>query len=155
MLDQDTDCSTPPEMNWAGDRAFPGRGQQGYVPDYSWLKYKYRPAWSASGRFLKRDNPKEYSEAWSWLSFVMGLCNGNVKANELPSNTPSAIQGVLGKWRSLNTSKNVAIHDSEKHWEKAPSIKKLRPSKLLLPKTKNTVNYWKELNQSEAKLKRQ
>lgn len=152
-LNKDTDCAAPPDVTWLGDRSSPGHSQMGYLPDYSWLTFRYLPAWKSDNRSLTRNNPKEYSKAWSWMSFVMGLCNGSIQPNKLPSKPPLAIQQVIAKWRRLSPKKNKAILASEKHWETAKNLKKYLPRDILLPKTEETNNYWKEINDNRTKRK--
>lgn len=112
-----TDCSNvrPIEKNLTCG----GHGQLGMYPDYSWLIYKYPASWLPKGKRLhERDNPKEYSEAWSWLNFVMGLCKGSKTDDDRPSPTPKEIEKVIGTWRKLSTKEQVAILKSEELWKK-------------------------------------
>lgn len=45
--------------------AYVGHGWMGHLPDYSFIKYRYRPCWQpASAEPLVRDNPTEYKYAF-------------------------------------------------------------------------------------------
>lgn len=54
-----------------------GHGWMGHLPDFSFLKYRYKPCWSnPSGAKIERDNPTEYKSAWLELLSLMTQANG-------------------------------------------------------------------------------
>lgn len=124
VLGKDTDCAAAPRG--IGSKACAGHGQMGHFPDYSWLHFKYPAAWLPEGTTSHhRDNPKEYNEAWSWLSFVMGLCNGQKSDSDLPESVASDIEEVMNTWHHLSNQELVAIEKSEELWRKTALGKSL------------------------------
>jgi hypothetical protein len=119
-LRNNTDCAAGPDAALGGDLVSTGHAQIGYYPDYSCLTYKYSPAWLPKGaRFLVRNNPKEYIEAWSWLSHVMGVCLRKTTEDDLPAASPREIEAAISKWRKLSTKESRAFKDSEQCWKNA------------------------------------
>ncbi len=114
-LRDDTDCAAAPFPGT--DRTAAGHGQLGHYPDYSWLKFRYPAPWLPTGSTThERDNPKEYDEAWSWISFVMGLCNGTKREADKPSEVPGDIRQVMRVWHPLSTGALTAVPASEACW---------------------------------------
>lgn len=55
-----------------------GHGRAGHLPDYSFIKYKYLPAWD-NYREVVKDNPKEYYLAFCQMVFALRFLRGEVK----------------------------------------------------------------------------
>lgn len=47
--------------------AYLGHGWMGHFPDFSFVKYRYKPCWSDPRTIVERDNPQEYQYAWMEL----------------------------------------------------------------------------------------
>lgn len=117
VIGDDTDCAAAPIVG--GDKVCAGHGQMGHYPDYSWLQFKYPASWLPSGvRYQERNNPEEYDQAWSWVSFMMGLCNGSKSDFDMPQNTPDEIKDVMSTWHKLSTTGLKAVPESESLWQK-------------------------------------
>ena len=115
-LHDDTDCAAAPDV--PGDSACAGHGQMGHYPDYSWLTFIYPASWLPNGvKYMERNNPAQYNEAWSWISFVMGLCSGKKTQNQIPDPTPDKIQKIMSTPHTLSTTKLKAVAESEKLWK--------------------------------------
>ena len=54
-----------------------GHGRIGHLPDYSFIKYRYRPAWMR-GDFVIKDNPSEYWHAFCQMVTAMQYLNGTI-----------------------------------------------------------------------------
>ncbi len=52
-----------------------GHGRCGHLPDYSFIRYRYVPAWSDYEEVLK-DNPKEYYQAFTQMVYAMKCLRG-------------------------------------------------------------------------------
>jgi hypothetical protein len=124
QIGEDTDCATAPAPGVNQTAA--GHGQMGHLPDYSWSKFEYPAAWKNGAH--SRDNPKEYREAWAWLSFAMALCTGGKANAELPGDVPSDIATVMSTWHPLSTKQLTAIQASEALW-KQTGLGKLLPNR--------------------------
>ena len=53
-----------------------GHGRAGHLPDYSFIRYKYLPAWADYEEILK-DNPKEYFSAFCQMVYAMRYLRGD------------------------------------------------------------------------------
>ena len=56
-----------------------GHGHAGHLPDYSFIRYKYMPAWDNYRECLK-DNPSDYYNAFCQMVFAMRYLRGQVEA---------------------------------------------------------------------------
>lgn len=52
-----------------------GHGRAGHLPDYSWIKYKYLPAWGNYKEIIK-DNPSDYMSAFCQMICAMKYLRG-------------------------------------------------------------------------------
>lgn len=59
-----------------------GHGRAGHLPDYSFIKYKYLPAWGNYEEIIK-DNQVEYYNAFCQMVYAMRYLRGEVKEFEL------------------------------------------------------------------------
>ena len=53
-----------------------GHGRCGHLPDYSFMRYRYVPAWNDYEEVLK-DNPTEYYQAFCQMVYAMKCLNGD------------------------------------------------------------------------------
>lgn len=58
-----------------------GHGRAGHLPDYSFMRYKYLPAWNNYEVTLK-DNPKDYYRAFTQMIYAMKYLRGEVETFE-------------------------------------------------------------------------
>ena len=58
-----------------------GHGRAGHLPDYSFIRYKYMPAWDNYRECLK-DNPSEYYKAFCQMLYAMKYLRGEVEVLE-------------------------------------------------------------------------
>ena len=59
-----------------------GHGRAGHLPDYSFVRYKYMPAWDEYRECLK-DNPSEYYHAFCQMVYAMRFLRGDFDSFEL------------------------------------------------------------------------
>jgi hypothetical protein len=58
-----------------------GHGRAGHLPDYSFMRYAYLPAWGGYQEVLK-DNPKEYYSAFSQMVYALRYLRGEIEVFE-------------------------------------------------------------------------
>ena len=58
-----------------------GHGRAGHLPDYSFMRYKYLPAWDEYRECLK-DNPSEYYKAFCQMVYAMKYLRGDINVFE-------------------------------------------------------------------------
>ena len=58
-----------------------GHGRAGHLPDYSFMRYKYLPAWADYEEILK-DNPKEYFNAFCQMVYALRYLRGESQTFE-------------------------------------------------------------------------
>ena len=58
-----------------------GHGRAGHLPDYSYIRYKYLPAWYDYREILK-DNPSDYYHAFCQMVYAMQYLRGEVETFE-------------------------------------------------------------------------
>ena len=58
-----------------------GHGRAGHLPDYSFMRYRYLPAWGKYGEFIK-DNPSDYYKAFGQMVYAMRYLRGDYETFE-------------------------------------------------------------------------
>lgn len=86
-----------------------GHGRAGHLPDYSFIRYKYMPAWD-NYRATVKDNPKDYASAFAQMIYALKYLRGEVDGFEtdtydVPAMKPwkDEILGIIIK-RQLDAS---------------------------------------------------
>lgn len=61
-----------------------GHGWMGHLPDFSFVKFRYKPCWNSPDSATERNNPQEYQSAWIELVslFTQAKGNGKLKLTE-------------------------------------------------------------------------
>ena len=54
-----------------------GHGRIGHLPDYSYIRYKYMPAWD-DYRYVIKDNPDDYYHAFCQMIYAMKYLRGEI-----------------------------------------------------------------------------
>ena len=67
-----------------------GHGRAGHLPDYSFIKYRYMPAWD-DYRIMIKDNPSDYMHAFGQMIEAMKYLNGSIDTFELEKYDTAAI----------------------------------------------------------------
>ncbi len=58
-----------------------GHGRAGHLPDYSFMKYRYMPAWGEYREIIK-DNPSNYRKAFCQMVYAMRYIRGDYEEFE-------------------------------------------------------------------------
>ena len=109
-----------------------GHGRAGHLPDYSFVRYKYLPAWGEYEEIVK-DNPSDYYRAFCQMVYAMRYLRGEIgdfeKATydaERTAPWESQIKAIINKrqpdasdvWRALGeklSGHKIEDFDLEKH----------------------------------------
>ncbi|MBO5555999.1 MAG: hypothetical protein J5927_02335 [Oscillospiraceae bacterium] len=67
-----------------------GHGRAGHLPDYSFMRYKYLPAWGDYTEMLK-DNPSDYYKAFCQMVHAMRYLRGDIPAFTLNTYDTEAV----------------------------------------------------------------
>ena len=88
-----------------------GHGRAGHLPDYSFLRYKYLPAWDGYREIIK-DNPSDYLHAFCQMIEAMKYLRGERDSFVRERYDWAAIQGLEDEIREiLNRRQNNACAD--------------------------------------------
>ena len=90
-----------------------GHGHAGHLPDYSFIRYKYMPAWDNYREFLK-DNPSDYRKAFCQMIYAMKFLNGSVDIFETRKYDTQAIRPYEDRIMSILTKRQT---DASSDWK--------------------------------------
>ena len=128
-----------------------GHGRAGHLPDYSYIRYKYLPAW-ADYREIVKDNPSEYYHAFCQMIYAMKYLRGSVHAFETNQYDMDAaapwetrIRRILGKrqtdassdWKAFGeelSGEEIEPFDIEKYQQEYMDAAKEKKDKTFLGK---------------------
>jgi len=90
-----------------------GHGHAGHLPDYSFIRYKYLPAWGNYKEFLK-DNPSDYRKAFGQMIFAMKYLRGVVTVFENDTYDEEAIRPYSERITKILTKRQP---DASEDWK--------------------------------------
>lgn len=90
-----------------------GHGHAGHLPDYSFIRYKYMPAWDDYRECLK-DNPSDYRKAFSQMIYAMKYLRGQSDVFETEKYDWDALSPYEGKIMSILTVRRT---DASEDWK--------------------------------------
>lgn len=70
-----------------------GHGRAGHLPDYSWARYRYMPAWGEYREIIK-DNPTDYMNAFCQMIYALRYLKGDEETFEAGKHD----RGPIQKW---------------------------------------------------------
>lgn len=86
-----------------------GHGRAGHLPDYSFIRYKYLPAWGNYEEILK-DNPSDYTHAFYQMVYAMKFLRGEYDSfetdtydTEVDENIRKEVERIINT-RQLNSA---------------------------------------------------
>ena len=91
-----------------------GHGRAGHLPDYSFMRYKYLPAWDEYRECLK-DNPSEYYKAFCQMIYAMKYLRGDISVFEKDTYDEKTVAPYKEKIMSILTKRQL---DSSMDWKK-------------------------------------
>lgn len=90
-----------------------GHGRAGHLPDYSYIKYKYMPAWDRYRECLK-NNPTEYYKAFCQMIYAMKYLKGESDIFEKDTYDEEAVAPYKDRIMSIITKKQL---DASADWK--------------------------------------
>ena len=89
-----------------------GHGRAGHLPDYSYIRYKYMPAWDKYRECLK-DNPAEYFNAFCQMIYAMKYLRGEVDVFEKETYDETSVSPYKDRIMSIITKRQL---DASADW---------------------------------------
>lgn len=77
-----------------------GHGRAGHLPDYSFVRYKYLPAWGDYEEIYK-DNPADYYKAFSQMVYALKYLNNKVSDFELDTYDTEGVEPYSDRIESI------------------------------------------------------
>ncbi len=89
-----------------------GHGRAGHLPDYSFIRYKYLPAWGKYEEAIK-DNPKEYFLAFTQMVYALKYLKGDLPVFECGVYDTESVGPYEDRIRSIIKKRQL---NAEKDW---------------------------------------
>ena len=103
-----------------------GHGRAGHLPDYSFIKYRYLPAWY-DYRVLVKDNPSDYMNAFGQLVFAMRFLRGDVPAFETKNYDTETIAPYKQRITDIIRKRQIIASDDWKAFGEELSGEEIEP----------------------------
>ena len=83
-----------------------GHGRAGHLPDYSFMRYRYLPAWGGYREIVK-DNPSDYLHAFCQMIEAMKYLRGERESFETERYDFAAIEGLEDEIKAILTRRQL------------------------------------------------
>ena len=103
-----------------------GHGRAGHLPDYSFIKYKYLPAWGNYEEIVK-DNPSDYRHAFCQMIYALKFLRGEYSAFELEKYDFEAIKDLESEIDTILRKRQLSSADDWKALGERLSGKEIEP----------------------------
>ena len=90
-----------------------GHGRAGHLPDYSYIRYVYLPAWGGYKEIIK-DNPHDYEHAFAQMVYALSYLKGDIDVFEKQTYAFDKIQPHREKIRGIFAKRQV---DASADWK--------------------------------------
>ena len=90
-----------------------GHGRAGHLPDYSYIRYAYLPAWGGYKEIIK-DNPHDYECAFAQMVYAMSCLRGEDSDFKKETYAMGIIKPYIDKIRNIITKRQVDASDDWK-----------------------------------------
>ncbi len=90
-----------------------GHGRAGHLPDYSFARFRYLPAWGNYEEILK-DNPSDYMKAFTQMIYAMKYLRGDIDDFEKDRYDTAAIEPWNGRIRAITEKRQLNASDDWK-----------------------------------------
>ena len=101
-----------------------GHGRAGHLPDYSYIRYAYLPAWGDYKEIIK-DNPYDYEHAFAQMVYALSYLNGEIDEFEKETYAIDRIQPNLETIRRIISKRQVDASDDWKAFGESLSGEKI------------------------------
>ena len=103
-----------------------GHGRAGHLPDYSFIKYKYLPAWGNYEEIVK-DNPSDYRHAFCQMIYALKFLRGEYSEFELEKYDFEAIKDLESEIDTILRKRQLSSADDWKALGERLSGKEIEP----------------------------
>lgn len=90
-----------------------GHGRAGHLPDYSFIKYKYLPAWNEY-EIIVKDNPADYYHAFCQLVYALKYLHGEFESFELNRYDTDAVKRLEREIKAVIAKRQL---NAEAEWK--------------------------------------
>lgn len=90
-----------------------GHGRAGHLPDYSFVRYKYLPAWGEYEELIK-DNPSDYMKAFTQMIYAMKYIRGETDSFEKEVYDMQAVEPYLDRIKGIIEKRQIIASDDWK-----------------------------------------
>ena len=90
-----------------------GHGRAGHLPDYSFVRYKYLPAWGEYEELIK-DNPSDYVKAFTQMIYAMKYIRGENESFEKDTYDTAAIIPYRDRIKEIIEKRQLLASDDWK-----------------------------------------
>ena len=90
-----------------------GHGRAGHLPDYSYARYKYLPAWGEYEEIVK-DNPSDYVKAFAQMIYAMKYIRGAIPSFEKDTYDMETVEPLLGRIKEIIEKRQLIACDDWK-----------------------------------------
>ena len=94
-----------------------GHGRAGHIPDYSFIRYRYLPAWGHYEEILK-DNPSDYMSAFTQLVYALRYYRGDYSDFKKDTYDTKAIEKWESEIRGIFEKRQLLSNDDWKKFAK-------------------------------------
>ena len=103
-----------------------GHGRAGHLPDYSFIKYRYLPAWGNYEEIVK-DNPSDYRHAFCQMIYALKFLRGEYSEFELEKYDFDAIKDLESEIDTILRKRQLSSADDWKALGERLSGKEIEP----------------------------
>ncbi len=91
-----------------------GHGRAGHLPDYSFIRYAYLPAWGDYKEIIK-DNPADYEKAFAQMVYALNWLREGTESFTADTYATEAIEAHIDKIREIIAKRQS---DASEDWKK-------------------------------------
>ncbi|MCR5558572.1 MAG: hypothetical protein K6F75_13565 [Butyrivibrio sp.] len=91
-----------------------GHGRAGHIPDYSFIKYRYMPAWN-DFKLMIKDNPTDYFKAFAQMVYALKYIRGEYETFEKNTYDFKAIEKYSERIKEILEKRQP---DASEDWKK-------------------------------------
>ncbi|MCR4763250.1 MAG: hypothetical protein K5696_06950 [Lachnospiraceae bacterium] len=101
-----------------------GHGRAGHLPDYSYIRYAYLPAWG-DYREIVKDNPQDYRRAFAQMVYAMKYLRGETDTFEKDTYDRTSVEPYEERLRSIIEKRQLLASDDWKRFGEELSGKEI------------------------------
>ena len=90
-----------------------GHGRAGHLPDYSFVRYRYLPAWGEYEEIIK-DNPGDYMKAFTQMIYAMKYIRGENEVFEADTYDTKAVETYVDRIKAILEKRQLLACDDWK-----------------------------------------